>query len=258
MRFKEFDANIETKNIIDWIKNYFADFGKDKKAIIGMSGGKDSSIAAALCVEALGADNVIGVIMPNGEMTPEDYQCAIEACSYLDIRYEIVNIGDAVNALYGAVSIDDCTNYYGVVTNTPARIRMTTLYMLAMMFDGLVVNTCNASEDYIGFSTKYGDAAGDFSPLGNYTATEVIAIGDALGMPYVLVHKQPSDGMCGRTDEENFGFTYAELDDYIRNDIIPKSVDTLSSIKWRHKISRHKYKPMPTCIPAMNKLDYEF
>lgn len=256
-RYKDFDANTEAYHIIAWIKDRFSDVGKDKKAIIGISGGKDSTVAAALCAKALGPENVIGVIMPNGQMTTDDYQSAIEICTYLGITYHVINIGDAVDALYNAVA-NDCTNYCGIVTNTPARIRMTTLYMFAMMNDGLVINTCNASEDYIGYSTKYGDAAGDISPLGEYTATEIFEIGDALGLPATLVHRIPSDGMCGRSDEESFGFTYAELDDYIRNDVLPEDVDVLASIKQKHRASRHKYRLIPTCKPEMFTMGFDF
>ena len=262
-RYKDFDANVEAYHIIAWIKDRFSDVGRGKKAILGISGGKDSTVAAALCAKALGPENVIGVIMPDGEMNPDDYQSAIEICTYLGITYHVVNIGEATDALYAAVMNSSDVeynphNYYGVITNTPARIRMTTLYMFAMMNDGLVINTCNASEDYIGYSTKYGDAAGDISPLGEYTATEIFEIGDALELPTTLVHRIPSDGMCGCSDEENFGFTYAELDDYIRNDVLPEDVDILASIKRMNKISRHKYRLIPTCKPEMFNMDFNF
>lgn len=133
-------------------------------------------------------------------------------------------------------------------TNMPARLRMTTLYAVAALYpNSRVVNTCNRSEDYVGYSTKYGDAAGDFSPLGNLTVREVLEIGDDLGLPNHLVHKTPSDGMCGKTDEENLGFTYEELDDYIlETEFVGDPV--IEKIEKLHKSTRHKYKPMPTFI----------
>lgn len=238
--------------VVAWIKGYFKD-NEDGKAIIGISGGKDSTIAAALCVEALGADRVIGVMMPNGGQ--HDINDSEEVCRVLDIR------GLKVNVLRAFTAICDQIDYnYGytlgstahndmIKTNLPARLRMTTLYAVAALYpNSRVVNTCNRSEDYIGYSTKYGDAAGDFSPLGNLTVREVLEIGDELGLPRHLVHKAPSDGMCGKTDEDNLGFTYEQLDDWIlkgecANEKIKEKILKL------HKATRHKYMPIPTYTP---------
>lgn len=238
--------------VIAWIKDYFKD-NKDGKAIIGISGGKDSTIAAALCVEALGADRVIGVLMPNGGQP--DIGDSEEVCRLLDIRALNVNIHKAFGSICD--QIDYNYNYTlgstakepMVRTNLPARLRMTTLYAVAALYpNSRVVNTCNRSEDYVGYSTKYGDAAGDFSPLGNLTVREALEIGDALGLPRHLVHKTPSDGMCGKSDEDNLGFTYEQLDDWIlegkcANDEIKEKILKL------HKATRHKYMPIPTYTP---------
>lgn len=240
---------------VNWIKEYFADnpYGK---AIIGISGGKDSTIAAALCVEALGADRVIGVLMPNGEQY--DINDSEEVCRVLDIR------GLKVNVLRAFTAICDQIDYnYGytlgstahndmIKTNLPARLRMATLYAVAALYpNSRVVNTCNYSEDYVGYSTKYGDAAGDFSPLGALTVREVLQIGDELGLPYHLVHKAPSDGMCGKTDEDNLGFTYDELDDYILNGKAPDTQEKYERITHLHRVTRHKYEPIPTFQPVV-------
>ena len=239
----------KARECINWIKDYFKD-NPDGKAIIGISGGKDSTIAAALCVEALGADRVIGVMMPNGAQN--DINDSYEVVRILGIEPIEINIGRAYKALTDILKLE-----YGVdilpsivTTNTPARIRMTTLYMVAGMYpNSRVVNTCNRSEDYVGYSTKYGDAAGDFSPLGNLTVREVLSIGDELDLPKHLVHKTPSDGMCGKTDEDNLGFTYDELDDYILGtDYV--SEETIEKIERLHKATRHKYTPMPMFTPA--------
>ena len=239
----------KARECINWIKDYFKD-NPDGKAIIGISGGKDSTIAAALCVEALGADRVIGVMMPNGAQN--DINDSYEVVRILGIEPIEINIGRAYKALTDILKLE-----YGVdilpsivTTNTPARIRMTTLYMVAGMYpNSRVVNTCNRSEDYVGYSTKYGDAAGDFSPLGNLTVREVLSIGDELGLPKHLVHKTPSDGMCGKSDEDNLGFTYDELDDYILGtDCV--SEETIEKIERLHKATRHKYTPMPMFTPA--------
>ena len=236
---------------INWIKDYYKD-NPNGKAIIGISGGKDSTIAAALCVEALGADRVIGVLMPNGKQN--DISDSYEVVARLKLQYHVVNIGSACEELYRflADAVFLCGGMRAVkentmiTTNTPARLRMTTLYAVAALYpNSRVVNTCNRSEDYVGYSTKFGDAAGDFSPLGNLTVREVLAIGDELGLPEHLVHKAPSDGMCGKTDEDNLGFTYEELDDWILG-TGKVSGETVVKIEKLHLASRHKYEPMPT------------
>lgn len=230
-------------NLVKWIREQVPEGGK---AIIGISGGKDSTIAAALCVEALGADNVIGVMMPNGEQ--KDLNDARRVCNLLGIEGMLINIGKAYTGLYnlvlGETLLPELPSI--ITTNTPARIRMTVLYMVAGLFpNSRVVNTCNFSEDYVGYSTKYGDAAGDFSPLGYLTVREVLEIGDCLGLPYELVHKTPSDGMCGKSDEDNLGFTYEELDAFLR-DLKCPSPEKYERIMQLHNSTRHKYKPMPT------------
>ena len=248
-----------TQDCINWIKDYFKD-NPDGKAIIGISGGKDSTVAAALCVEALGADRVIGVLMPNGKQN--DIDDSYEVCGVLGIEHITANVENAFSSIckevgeslwmYGGAYKTE--NHPMVKTNLPARLRMATLYTVAGIFpNSRVVNTCNRSEDYVGYSTKYGDAAGDFSPLGNLTVREVLEIGDDLGLPEHLVHKAPSDGMCGKTDEDNLGFTYEELDDYIRG-TGEVSEETEAKIVKLHTSTRHKYTPMPTFLPAAGSI----
>lgn len=231
-------------NIVKWIRTQVPEGGK---AVLGISGGKDSTIAAALCVKALGAENVIGVLMPCGEQ--KDIKDSRKVCRLLNIDDICINIGPAYQNLCNHVSSEnrDIDLPPIVTTNTPARIRMTVLYMVAGLYpNSRVVNTCNASEDYVGYSTKYGDAAGDFSPLGDLTVREVLEIGDALELPYYLVHKTPSDGMCGKSDEDNLGFTYAQLDDYIDGDFTNIPDEVCEKIERLHAATRHKYRPIPT------------
>jgi NAD+ synthase len=251
----------EIENIVNYIKNYFVENGNlNTKAVIGISGGKDSTIAAALLCRALGPNRVIGVMMP--EHTQTDIDDSRRVCEHLGIQGIEVDIGPACNALYRAINEerDDAFSPIElnpiVFSNTPARIRMTTLYAIAADIGGRVVNTCNWSEEYVGYSTKYGDAAGDFTVLGYYTVTEVLQIGDALGLPEDLVHKTPSDGMCGKTDEDNLGFTYEVLDDYIRNHIIPDCA-TLDAIVKKNKYSAHKRKAiqLPGPRPELLTID---
>ena len=201
--------------LVDWIREWFDKNGNGCNAIVGISGGKDSSVVAALCVEALGKDRVIGVLMPQGRQADIEYSHIL--CNYLDINRALIPIGTVVNtAEYEITTSLDQELSEQTKINLPARIRMATLYAVSQSMNGRVANTCNLSEDWVGYATRYGDAAGDFSPLSQLTVTEVKAIGRELGLPECLIEKVPSDGLCGKTDEENLGFTYDVLDKYIR------------------------------------------
>ncbi|MBR1739486.1 MAG: NAD(+) synthase [Ruminococcus sp.] len=241
---KEFNAQAVKDEVVAWVRKYFEETASpDTKAVLGISGGKDSSVAAAVCVEALGSDRVIGVLMPQGEQA--DIDCSKLLVSHLGIKSYEINVGSTVSAIMEEIKKSlEITNQAYV--NTPARIRMTTLYAVAACVNGRVINTCNLSEDWVGYSTKYGDSAGDVSPLSDLTVTEVIAVGDALGLPYELTHKVPIDGLCGKTDEENLGFTYAELDRYIRGeDDLSAKPEVKAKIDRLHKANLHKLKLMP-------------
>ena len=242
-----FDALKVKNDCVNWIRKFFEENGKGCNAIIGISGGKDSSVAAALCVEALGRERVIGVLMPCGEQ--HDIDMAQLLVDHLKIKHFVINVKDAVNgvikSLEGAMEISTQTR-----TNVPPRVRMTTLYAVAQSNDGRVVNTCNLSEDWVGYSTRYGDAAGDFSPMSKLTVTEVKEIGRILGLPDVLVDKVPIDGLCGKTDEENLGFTYAVLDRYIREGKIDDE-ETKKLIDTKHKNNLFKLEMMPIFDPEI-------
>jgi len=237
--FKVINAEEEIQHIIDEIKKYFVKNGNENtKAVIGISGGKDSTIAAALLVRALGADRVIGVKMPNG--TQSDIDDAVEVCNLLGIRHFNINIGDAYNHLIADFMNTNLNINSQIETNTPARLRMTTLYMVAAAVGGRVINTGNKSELYIGYTTKYGDLAGDFAILKDYCVREVLEIGDNLDeLPAHLVHKAPGDGMSGKTDEDNTGIPYDVLDAYLLDEILP-DYDTLRKIEERHTRNLHK------------------
>lgn len=244
----KFDVKLATQECIDWIKKYFVNNGPDSKAVIGISGGKDSSVAAALCVKALGVNRVIGVLMPQGKQ--EDIQDAYDLVQYLNIDYLKINIGPACETLQNVLTDNfhsDPNNQ--VTTNLPARIRMTTLYGVAAQVGGRVVNTCNLSEDFVGYSTKFGDSAGDFAPLANLTSDEVIEIGHYLLMPDKLLTKTPADGLSGLTDEQNLGFSYAVLNDFIKHGVTP-DYDTYKNIMQRHDRNLHKLRIMPKYSPS--------
>lgn len=240
-----FDAKKEIENIVEWIQKYFEENGPKAKAIIGISGGKDSSIAAALLVKALGPDRVLGVKMPQG--IQKDINDANEIISYLGIPSMEINIGGVCDSFYDALT-DSLIDLNGQITsNLPARMRMSTLYAVAAAVGGRVVNTCNRSEDYVGYSTKFGDAAGDFGFLTGFTVREVLLIGDALWLPDYLVHKIPADGLSLKTDEDNLGFTYEELDNYLLEGKIP-APKVFENIEVRHARNLHKLMPMPVYI----------
>ncbi len=239
---KKFDVEKVSSECIEWIKNWFLENGPNSKAVIGISGGKDSSVVAALCVAALGADRVFAVLMPQGRQ--RDIECSHLLCKHLHIENVIINIENTVNEIKkeSEQALDKELSTQAL-TNLPARIRMSTLYALSQTLGGRVANTCNLSENWVGYSTRYGDDAGDFSPLHNLTVTEVKEVGFYLGLPRQLVEKVPEDGLSNKTDEENLGFTYAELDRYIREGIIEnkkhkKVIDDL------HNRNQFKLKPI--------------
>lgn len=238
-----FDAKKVKDEIVVWIRDFFDKNGKGCNAVIGISGGKDSSVVAALCVEALGRDRVIGVLMPNGEQN--DIDMARKLVDFLDIMNFEVNIKEAVNGVLNSLPMNGYDISEQTITNLPARIRMTTLYALSQSMNGRVANTCNLSEDWVGYATRYGDAAGDFSPLSQLTVTEVKEIGRVLGLPTELVDKTPSDGLCGKTDEDNLGFTYKVLDRYIRTGEIDDE-DIKNKIDTMHEKNLFKLQLMPS------------
>ena len=246
-----FDANKIKDEVIEWIKNWFERNGKNSPAVIGISGGKDSTVAATLLVKALGKDRVIGVMMPNGVQT--DLADSRRVCELLDIESCTCNIQDIVQEF--KPFNPTCKVSKQAKENLPPRIRMTLLYYISQNLNGRVCNTCNLSEDYLGYSTRWGDECGDFAPLRGLTCTEVMKIGDALGLPHELVHKTPSDGLCGQTDEDRFGFSYKELDMMLRltNPMFPDSYSlpnaTAKAIKRWHESSEFKRRPIESFTP---------
>jgi NAD+ synthase len=250
MEANMFDAVKVKNDCVQWIRDWFNVNGKDCSAVIGISGGKDSTVVAALCVEALGRDRVVGVLMPNGYQS--DIEDARRVVAYLGIKNITINILSTVDAL----KFEIYTNFMGkrefpnglseqAAINLPPRIRMATLYAISQSVNGRVANTCNLSEDYVGYSTRWGDSVGDFSPLANLTTEEVVAVGDACGLLHELTHKTPSDGLCGKTDEDNLGFTYEVLNKYIRTGVCEdEAVKAL--IDKKHHQNLFKLQPIPS------------
>ena len=248
-----FDVVKVKNDCVQWIKEWFEANGSGCKAVIGISGGKDSSVVSALCVEALGKDRVVGVLMPNG--IQRDIDDALDLVDHLEINRVVVNIENAVKGVISGIhsgwknpenmmfNISEQT-----MINLPPRIRMATLYAISQSVNGRVVGTDNASEAYIGYSTRWGDNVADLMPILSFTSDEVVVIGDACGLPYELTHKVPSDGLCGKTDEDNFGFTYEVLNKYIRTGICEDEV-AKAKIDHLHQKNLFKLNPIPTFKP---------
>ena len=238
----KFNVEAATEGLVKWIQDWFEKNGNGCNAVIGISGGKDSTVCAGLLVKALGKDRVIGVLMPNGDQA--DISDSFKVVEFLGIKHFIVNIEDAYESIIDYMSFhNDITITKQTKENLPPRLRMSTLYAISQSLNGRVCNTCNLSEDWVGYSTRYGDSVGDFSPLSNYTVTEVKAIGHYLGLPAELVDKTPADGLCGKSDEDNLGFTYAELDAYIRDGILP-SPEKKEVIDTKHERNLFKLQLM--------------
>lgn len=247
------EFEIIKNEIVRWIRDWFSKNGPGCNAIVGISGGKDSSVVAALCAEALGRDRVIGVLMPC--LTQDDIEYSHLLVDFLRIRSYTVPISLPVASLLAQMGDADITPTTQATVNLPARIRMATLYAVSQSMNGRVANTSNLSEDYIGWSTRYGDGAGDFCPIARLTAGEVVEVGRVIGLPDDLIEKVPSDGLTGKTDEDNFGFTYDALDRYIltgecENDAIREKIDAMHQ-KNLFKLS------MPPCCEARSLISYE-
>ena len=248
-----FDAKKVKDECVQWVRDFFEENGKDCNAVIGISGGKDSSVAAAVCVEALGRDRVIGVLMPNG--TQADINAAYLLVNHLKIRHLEVNVKSAIDAVSGAIKQAKCEGIDVELSeqscvNLPPRIRMSVLYAVSQSVNGRVVNTCNLAEDWVGYSTRYGDSVGDFSPLSKLTVQEVKEVGRVMGLPEELIEKPPIDGLTGKTDEDNLGFTYEVLDKYIRTGEIDDAA-AKELIDRKHKANLFKLKLMPVFDPGL-------
>ncbi|QDY27045.1 NAD(+) synthase [Clostridium botulinum] len=235
---RDFDAKIETEKVITWIREYFDKQPSVKGAILGISGGKDSTVVSSLLVKALGKDRVFGVLMPNGEQ--KDIKDSLEVVKLLGIDFCVVNIEEAYNGIINnTLELSE-----QALVNIAPRLRMTTLYGIGQTKGYRVAGTGNKSEAYVGYTTKWGDSACDFNPIAEFNTEDVLAIGDYLGLPYDLVHKTPSDGLCGKSDEINLGFKYSQVNKFMdTGDCGDEEIN--NKIKERHEISSHKRNPIP-------------
>lgn len=241
-----FDVKTVTNNCIEWIKNLFEEKFQDKNCCVALSGGKDSSVVAALCVSALGADRVKAIMLPQYEQS--DIDCSILCANHLGIEYKIINIGSTVDSIISEMESNGVVVTEQAKVNAPARVRMTELYFYAQCNNGIPSCNCNLSEDWVGYATFGGDGFGSFAPLSQLTVSEVKAIGRELGLPSELVDKTPTDGLCGKTDEDNLGFTYDTLDRYIRTGEI-NDEDIKAKIDSMHEKNLFKLQLMPSFYP---------
>ena len=237
----EFNPQIQLAGLLEWMAEQM-NACHGKTAVIGISGGKDSSTVAALAVAAYGRENVLGVLMPDGVQPDIDYSQAL--VQHLDLPHTTINIHDAVQGVLNEMEKADLTPSRQTKVNLPSRVRMATLYAVAQSVEGgIVINTSNLSEDWVGYCTIYGDSAGAFSPLGMYTTEEVIALGRQLGLPERFLIKPPSDGLTGLTDEDNLGFTYHAVNEYVRRGTADPAIK--EQIDAKHRASRFKFQTIP-------------
>ena len=237
----DFQAKEQLPGLLDWMREQM-NACRGKTAVVGISGGKDSSVIAALCCKAYGRENVVGVLMPDGVQNDIDYSNGL--VEHLGIRHYTINIHAAVRGVLDEMERLGIEPTRQTTVNLPSRIRMSTLYAIAQSVEsGIVINTSNLSEDWVGYCTIYGDSAGAFSPIGMYTTDEVIAIGRVLGLPERFLVKPPSDGLTGLTDEDNLGFTYRAVNEYIREGVCDPAVR--ERIDALHRSSRFKFQTLP-------------
>ena len=237
----EFNAKQQLPGLLDWMRQQMKNCG-GKTAVIGISGGKDSSTVAALAVAAYGKENVYGVLMPDGIQPDIDYSNGL--VEVLDIPHCTFNIHDGTSGILHEMERVGLEASRQTKVNLPSRIRMAVLYAVAQSVPGgIVLNTSNLSEDWVGYCTIYGDSAGAFSPLGMYTTEEVCDLGRELGLPEKFVAKAPSDGLTGLTDEDNLGFTYHAVNEYVRKGIVDPEIK--KQIDHKHRISRFKFQTLP-------------
>lgn len=245
------DVEKVTESLIQWIRDWFEVNGKGCKAIIGISGGKDSTIVAKLCVEALGKHRVFGVLMPNGEQ--KDISDSYKVVETLGINYVVHNIEGAVNAVLDGMTASNQEISEQTRVNLPPRIRMSTLYAYAQSLNGRVANTCNLSETVLSWSSLWGDDVGSFSPLGKLTVTEIREIGLYLNLPKELIYKTPTDGLCGVSDEEKFGFSYDVLDKYINGETPSEEIKSKIDYMYENGKFKSKMINLDTFDPGLSR-----
>lgn len=233
----------EINLIIDWIRDYVKSSGA-KGVVIGNSGGKDSAVVIALCVKALGKENVLTVAMPCSSI-PQDLEDAKLVADTFDVQMLTVDLSSVYENLCLEIEnaiINDILTEASI--NIRPRLRMIALYTIAQQNSYLVVGTGNKCEQYIGYTTKWGDNASDFNPIAEFTVSEVLEIGKILGVPSRVINKTPNDGLGLGNDEEKIGVTYKEIEEYITTGKT-KNPTSMEKIEKMHRQSAHKREKIP-------------
>ena len=226
----------------DWMEK--EGIAKDQKWVVAISGGKDSTVVAAIAVKKFGKENVIGITLPcDGQ---KDFDDSMKVINFLGIRHINIDIGDSVSSILNGIENNSVDVSYDTKTNLPARIRMATTFAVAQSVGGMVLNTCNLTETILGYCTLFGDDCGSYAPIKDLTVTEVIALGDWLGVPKELTHKTPIDGLQPLTDEEKLGMKYSEVDETIRNEYDKYGLRT----KIKDMYAKNNFKSQIVRIPG--------
>lgn len=237
-----FDAKKVKDDLVLWLRNYYNNNGNPLNAVVGCSGGKDSSVVLAALVEAIGTERIYPILMPNG--TQSDIEDSYKICDLLGLKPYLCNIEDGYNGILESISNEFSVSNQAKINLAPV-IRMATLKAISQSVNGRFTCNGNLSEAYLGWFTLNGDDQGNIKPLANLTVTEVIAVGKELGLPDWVVDKVPSDGLCGSTDEEKMQISYSKLDNYIRTGFI-EDIEMENRIKDRHCANLFKHQPIPS------------
>lgn len=247
----EFNVKREAENAVAWVRKYFGNQPHAKKAVLGISGGKDSACCAAIICKALGPDRLIGVSLPNGDQA--DIEDARLVAKTFGFKLYEVNINSAYSRLHDNIERSGIQLSHQATINMLPRFRMTTLYAISGVYHGRVCGTGNYSEDAVGYFTKYGDGGVDFNPIQYFVTDEVSAIGEYLGVPHEIAYKVPSDGICGVPDEMNLGIKYADINKYLRGHADEVDPEIVKRIEEKIAYNKHKVSPVPTYKPRFVK-----
>lgn len=239
------DIKKEVEEITKWIKNY-VEKSKTEGVVIGNSGGKDCAVVIALAQKALGKEKVLTVAMPCNSIKKdlEDAKLLADTFGVQLLELDLTNTYQTLEKeIDKIIKPKEEWRQREAKVNAKPRLRMTTLYYIAQNLNYLVIGTGNKCEAVVGYTTKWGDSAHDFNPIGEFTVDEVLQIGKFLGVPDKIINKAPNDGLGGLTDEEELGVTYKQIAEYIETGKTEEKA--LQIIIKKEQVSLHKRKPIP-------------